>query len=176
MSNEKATGDLISEHKDISNHSIKRKLLTILEMWIFWGFLYGGTHIPAVRDTIIRFVEENNMVHWLVFWSGIILYDLLYVGIIFLIGSIIILVSRKKYSGLKIYEEGLGFLRKNGQEEYASYQELNLNYGKWKSSVRIECKRLNISEQLYFKDFSQPDVMETNLLHRGVWGAYVQKR
>ena len=170
---EKPLKRLVSEHHDISDHSLKRKVLTIIEMWAFWGVIYGVTHVPVVREAIINFVEANNTVHWLSFWSDILLNDLLYVAVIFLIGSIAVLMGKQKYNGLKIYNQGMGFLNaKDGQEQYATYEEINLNYGKGKSSVRIECKKMKINEQFYFKDFSQPDIMENNLERFGTWGVH----
>lgn len=166
---------LFSEHKDISNHSFWHKLLSILGMWAVWGSIYGVTHVPVVRQAIINFVAENYTVKWLTFWADILLNDLKYVAIIFLIGSIVILVEKQKYSGFKIYDQGIGFLKaKTNEELYAPYEEIVLDYGKGQSSIRIECKRMKLKEQFYFKDFSQPDVMLNNLERFAIWGIHTE--
>lgn len=173
--NHYASKKLFSEHKDISDHSFLHKLLSILGMWVIWGSIYGITHVPAIRQAIINFVAENYTVDWLTFWSKIILNDLKYIAIIFLIGSVVILAGKQKYNGLKIYNQGIGFLKANTNEElYAPYEEINLDYGKGQSSVRIECKPLKIREQFYFKDFSQPDVMLNNLERFAKWGIHME--
>lgn len=166
---------LFSEHKDISNHSFLHKLFSIVGLWAVWGSIYGVTHIPTIRQAIINFVAENYTVDWLAFWADIILNDLKYLAIIFMIGSIVILAGKQKYSGLKIYNQGIGFLKaKTNEEIYVPYEEINLDYGKWQSCVRIECKRLKIREQIYFKDFSQPDVMVNNLERFAIWGIHTE--
>lgn len=168
---------LFSEHKDISNYSFLHKLLSILGMWAVWGSIYGITHVPSIRQTIINFAAENYTVDWLTFWTDIVLNDLKYIAIFFLIGSVAILIGKQKYSELKIYNQGIGFLRlKTGEELYAPYEEIKLDYTKGQTGVWIESKRLKIREQFYFKDFSQPDVMENNLERFAIWGIHTDGR
>lgn len=165
---------LFSEHEDISKFSWKTKVLSLFGIWLFWGAIWGITHVPGIRDAIIQFVAENHTVDWLTFWADIILNKLQYTAIIFVFASIGILLEKQKYCGLKIYNWGIGFLNKAGEELYAPYEEINLDYGKGQSSVRIECKPLKIREQFYFKDFSQPDVMLNNLERFAKWGIHME--
>lgn len=168
--------EMFSEHKDISKYSWKSKVSSLFGMWLFWGIIFGITHVSVVREAIIQFVEENYTVDWLTFWADILLNKLQYVALVFVFGSIVILMSQQKYTTLKIYNQGIGFIvKKTGEELYATYEDINLNYGKWQSSVWVECKRLKIREQFYFKDFSQPDVMENNLERFAVWGPHLDQ-
>ncbi|MDD3141425.1 MAG: hypothetical protein PHX08_21010 [Lachnospiraceae bacterium] len=167
-SNGECLKELHSHHKEKSKHPILSKVVRLLAIWGFWGAVYGVTHIPVVRESIIRFVEENSTVDWLRFWSDIILNDLHYIAIINLCGSVVIIMQKKKFSAIKIYNQGLGFIYiKTGEEIYADYGEIRIYYTR--GDVCIKCKKLKVDERFKFDDFTMPDVMKNNLERFAKW-------
>jgi hypothetical protein len=145
----------VSTHNLTSDYSIKGKLKTLIIGWIIYLIILIIPRITEVQNVLFKiskdfaFLTSN-------FWY--------FFMILMITGTIITLVKKHPFIKINIYNTGIGFIDKNGLEEYFDYEKIKLAYGKMRQSLTIELlEDKKTSYDYAWREFTQADVLKNNL-------------
>ena len=99
-----------------------------------------------------------------------------WVAIILVISSIVTLLRSQPFDAIRIYTDGIGFL-KNGEERKVPHQQTLVAFGKMRQSVWIESEALGIKNYYYYwNEFSDSDVFRSNLEQYANWDSAAYRK
>jgi hypothetical protein len=159
---------LISTHTlRMDRYSLKSKIRTIIIGWLIFAVLLVLTRRPAVQTPLIPFAEAVT-VRWVSSWVDFIVNDFWGISIFLLIGTVVELVSKQTFQTLNLYTTGAGFVGKDGAERFADYSAVSFSYRKGRDGFWAESKTAGVKLAVYgWKEFTEPDVLRTNLTQYG---------
>jgi len=162
---------LVSEHRLVSDYSMKGRIKNVVIAWVVFFVLLGVTRIPAVQDAMTQF-SRSVTVDWVTGAVDFIINGFWFLAIFVLIGTVVTLIRKQTFDTIRVYDTGIGFLdSKSGEERYADHSQVKFSHGQMQESFYVESKAAGVKMRNYgWGEFAQPDVLRNNLERYGNWG------
>lgn len=166
----------VSEHSvDMSQYSGVGKIKVLLVPWAAYLILLVITRVPEVQAALLNF-SETMQVTWVDNIVKFLIDGFPWVAIILVISSIVTLLRSQPFDAIRIYTDGIGFL-KNGEERKVPHQQTLVTFGKMRQSVWIESEALGIKNYYYYwNEFSDSDVFRSNLEQYANWDSAAYRK